>query len=237
MKQSQNEVLVQFVAKLTNALGSQVASVVLYGSAASEDFSQAYSDMNVLVVVKQADEAALKAMSPAVGWWVKQGQPAPVVFSREELARSADVFAIELLDMKERHRTLHGEDLIGTIEAPKELHRVQVERELRTALVKLRQGFLQARNEEEISRLMSGSISTFATLFRHALLVFGEKVPIEKRAAVEAVGRYLAADVTAMLRVLDMREKRAAKVNCSELFSAYLAAVTKVTHEVDRRLR
>lgn len=236
LKQSYNEDLVQFVAKLKSVAEDAIESVILYGSAAGEDFHGRFSDLNVLIVLRSADAEALKKIAPAVAWWRQQGMPSPVVLSAEELRHSADVFAIELIDMKARHRLLHGTDLLGSIDVPRDMHRVQVERELRTSLIKLRQRFFEVKGDEATSRLMTASVSTFGTLFRHALMVFGQTAPMAKRAAVEEIGRYLSLDVSGVLHVLDIREHHAPPDNCSELFAAYLAAVTRVTNEVDKRL-
>jgi hypothetical protein len=83
---------------------------------------------------------------------------------------------------------------------------------------------------------MTESISTFATLFRHALIIFGHPAPMEKRATMETIGSVLSLDLASLLTVLDVRERRAPAQDCSGLFSDYLAAVTRVTDEVDRRL-
>ena len=234
--QPQNEKLVQFAAKVKNAAAGNLRSLVLYGSSARDDFQPQFSDLNILLILDTADAAALKTLNPVVRWWREQGEPAPVVMTAAELRQAADVFAIELLDMKQSHRVLEGEDVLSTLDVPRGMHRVQVERELRTAIVKLRQGFLEGKDDASVSRLMTASVSTFATLFRHALMIFGEQPPREKRAAIESTGRFLSAEVSAMLQVLDMREKRAPTADCSELFAAYVEAALRVTDEVDRRL-
>ena len=236
MQQKQEESLVQLVAKLKAALPDQLDAVVLYGSAVDHEFAQGFSDVNVLVTLKSADAATLKAAAPVIDWWTKQGHPVPVVMNSNELSQSADVFAIEFIDMQQRHRVLHGTDPLTALYIPRDLHRVQVERELRTSTVKLRQAYLLARGDDAVSKLMGSSVSSFATLFRHALIVFGQEAPIEKRAAIEALGRYLNTEVTAVLQVLDIREKRAPAKDCGAMFADYLAAVTRVTDEVDRRL-
>jgi predicted nucleotidyltransferase len=227
---------VQLVAKLKNAAGAQIASVILYGSSADDDFHPQFSDLNVLIVLNDVGATTLKQLGPVLKWWSQQGEPAPVLLHKEELARCADVFAIELIDMKDRHRLLAGEDPLAAIDVPRNMHRAQVERELRTALVKLRRSYAYAKNEEAVSKLMTESISTFATLFRHALIIFGHPAPMEKRVTVETVGSVLSLDLTSLLRVLDVREKRAPSQDCSALFEDYLTAVTRVTDEVDRRL-
>ena len=236
IKQKEEEALVQLVAKLKNVLPDQLDAVVLYGSAVDHDFAHGFSDVNVLVTMKSADAAALKAAAPVIDWWVKQGHPVPVVMNTHELAQAADVFAIEFIDMQQRHRVLHGNDPLTTLYIPRDLHRVQVERELRTSMVKLRQAYLLAKGDDAVAKLMGSSVSSFATLFRHALIVFGQEAPIEKRAAIDAIGRYLSMDVNAVVQVLDIRERRAPAKDCRAMFGDYLAAVTRVTDEVDRRL-
>jgi predicted nucleotidyltransferase len=234
--QAQNEKLVQLVAKLKNAAATQIASVVLYGSSAHDDFQPEFSDLNVLLLLKDASAATLKQLAPVLKWWTQQGEPAPVLLQADELARCADVFAVELIDMKARHRLLEGDDLLAAIDVPRNMHRAQVERELRTALVKLRRGFVYAKNDDAVSKLMTESISTFATLFRHVLIIFGHAAPMEKRATIETIGAVLSMDLASLLRVLDIREKRAPLQECSGVFAEYLTAVTRVTDEVDRRL-
>jgi hypothetical protein len=238
--QPQNEKLVQLVAKLKGAAGAHIASVVLYGSAVSEatrdDFQPEFSDLNVLIVMRTSDAASLKPLQPVVRWWRQQGEPAPVILTVNELRQAADVFAIELLDMKERHRVLDGEDLLSVIDVPRAMHRTQVERELRTAILKLRQRYVESADEQAVSRLMTDSVSTFATLFRHALMIFGQTPAMDKRSAIEAVGSYLSVEVAAMLKVLEIREKRAPAASCNEMFADYLATAERVTYEVDRRL-
>ena len=79
----------------------------------------------------------------------KQGNPAPLIFTQDELVRSADVFAIELLDMKRHHRMLFGADFLEDLEVPMQLHRLQVERELRTDWLRLRQAILAAPQKKK----------------------------------------------------------------------------------------
>jgi len=68
--------------------------------------------------------------------------------SREELERSTDVFTIELIDMKQHHRVLWGDDVIQGLQIPMRLHRVQVEYELREKLILLRQHLLLAGDDK-----------------------------------------------------------------------------------------
>src|SRR5690242_14097474 len=159
------------VAKLKAAAGENLKSVVLYGSAASGEFQPQHSDLNILCVVGRLNAPELAKLSPTAVWWARKGHPAPLVFTIETLLNSADVFAIELLDIKASRRVLFGEDLFDTLDVPMTLHRLQVERELRVNLIRLRQHYLTAQpHRKAVLRLMTESVSTFAALFRHALI-------------------------------------------------------------------
>jgi Nucleotidyltransferase domain len=228
-----------FVDRLKTAAGANLESVVLFGSSVAGDFHAEFSNVNLFCVVRDNSFAALQAISPAVKWWDKQNQPPPLFMTRDEIERSADVFAIELMDVKQHHRILFGEDVFQRLSIPSNLHRVQVEYELREKLALLRQHLLLALgNDSRMWELLTRSVSSFATLFRHALIVMGRTAPIGKREAVEALARELGFDASGVLQVLDVREKKIDRkaYAVSDVFSRYLSALEHVTAAVDRML-
>ena len=229
----------KLVEKVKNAAGTNLKTVVLYGSAAAGDFQPKHSDLNVLCVVDRLDAGQLQKLSPAASWWERKGHPAPLLFTLEELRRSADVFPIELLDIRASRRVLYGEDVFAALEVPMTQHREQVERELRTNLIRLRQSFLPASPDKAaLLNLMSASVSTFVALFRHALMALGVEPPQAKRAVVDRLAELLGFDASGFHAILDAREGKPLQNAADVLatFEAYLAAVTRVTEEVDRRL-
>src|SRR5215467_4676828 len=127
MEQDLNDLVI----RLRQAQGDNLTCVVLYGSAVAGDFHSKHSDLNVLSLVDRLDASVLESINPASAWWTRKGHPAPLVFTLEELRRSADVFAIELLDIKRSRRVLFGDDLVADLNIPMDLHHLQVERELR----------------------------------------------------------------------------------------------------------
>src|SRR5271169_4086315 len=105
--------LQKLLRRLKEAAGENLAAVVLYGSAADHEFHEEHSDLNTLCLLGQVDGVALADLQPVALWWWRKGHPAPLVFTLEELRHSADVFAIELFDMKQHHRMLLGEDFLA----------------------------------------------------------------------------------------------------------------------------
>jgi predicted nucleotidyltransferase len=179
--------LAELVERLKAAAGSNLDSVVLYGSAAGDDFHESYSDVNLLCLLRDISGPALKQLAPVIDWWSKKlHHRLPLCMTAEELQTSADVFAIETLDLKHKHRILAGRDFLAEIEVPLDLHRVQLEHELRTLLLRLRQHYLMGPAEEELKKALAKSISTVVTLLRHTLLAVGHRVPAQKPARLSA---------------------------------------------------
>ncbi len=229
----------EFVARLQQAAGENLHSVVLYGSAVSGDYDPKYSDINLLCILNDTALPKLLALAPAAQWWTKQKHPAPLLITRAELERSADVFAIELMDMRQHYRVLFGPDVVGSLEIPMHLHRAQLEYELREKLILLRQRMLLAADDKQRTwDLLLRSLPSFATLFRHALIAQGQPVPATRREVVKALAGNLGWDASSFEQVLDVRERRAdsKQFRVEAVAAQYLAAVEQVTAAVDRML-
>jgi predicted nucleotidyltransferase len=229
----------ELVEKLKSAAAGNLKAVILYGSAATEEFHAKHSDLNVLCVVDQADAVHLHALHGPVDWWIRRGQRAPLVFTVEELQRSADIFAIEMLDMKSRHRILFGENLLAGIAVPLRYHSIQVERELRTNWLRLREAILAApRRPKFYLKLMIASFSSFTALFRHALIALGETPAQTKREAIDRIAQFAAADPAGFHAILGVREgkSRGRDLDIEKTLNQYFAFVEAVTEAFDRRL-
>ena len=101
-----------FTKELEGILGDSLLSVALYGSAAAGERSEKYSDYNLLVVCARLGFEELSSIRPLSARWAKLGNPPPLLFTWDRLKNSSDVFPIELLDIKEKHLMLHGEDVL-----------------------------------------------------------------------------------------------------------------------------
>jgi hypothetical protein len=228
-----------FVNRLRSAAGANLESVILFGSAVAGDFHPEFSNVNLFCVIRDSSFPALQALAPAVKWWDSQKQPPPLFMTRDEIERSTDVFTIELLDMQQHHRVVFGEDVVQGLSIPANLHRLQVEYELREKFALLRQHLLLATgNESRLWEVLLRSVSSFTTLFRHALIVLGQEAPVGKREAVHALSSHIGFDSSGILQVLDVRERKSERkqLDVADVFSRYLAALQQVTTAVDKML-
>ncbi|MFZ1935896.1 MAG: hypothetical protein WCB27_13890 [Thermoguttaceae bacterium] len=229
----------ELVEQVVQAMPGKLQAAVLYGSAAAGDFVGGTSNYNVLLVLERLGPAELAALSKPSCRWAKAGNRPPLLFTRAELASSADVFPIELLDMQQSRRILFGEDLLANVVVQPEHLWLQIERELKVHLLRLREGYLLAGGKPRlVADLLTSSIAGFLVLFRAALRLFQEDVPRHKTDAMQSLAQHIPFDPRPLLEIDALRHRRLKRrdVDPLSLFDAYLAAIERVVGAVDRHL-
>ena len=228
--------LAELVSRLKEAAGKNLESVVLYGSAASGTYRPGSSDLNVLCTLVNMNVCELQLIAPVVHWWThEEKEPPPLFFLTEELRRSTDVFAIESLDLKRAHRVLFGKDPVADLHIPMNLHRVQIERDLRLLLLRLRQhALLAGKNELEYLVTLKKTISSAITLLRHTLLAFGEEPPADPASLFARIGALTGADAETFQIVYEHHEGRDLGKDSFTAYDQYIHALERVITALDR---
>jgi hypothetical protein len=226
----------ELVSRLKEAAGKNLESVVLYGSAASGTYRPGTSDLNVLCTLVSIDVHELQLLAPVVLWWTREEkEPTPLFFLSEELQGSTDVFPIESLDVQRSHRVLFGSDPVANLEIPMNLHRVQVERDLRLLLLRLRQHVLHSGNNElEYTTILKKTASGAMILLRHTLLAFGEEPPAETSTLFGRIAAATGADASAFQAAYGYHEGEGLPEDCFTVYDRYIHALEKVVIAMDR---
>lgn len=224
------------VDKLKKALPSELKSVILYGSAAAGDHVEKRSDYNILVVAEKLGVNELKALSKPSMTWIKAGNPAPLLFTLDRLKKSADVFPIEIMDIKQTHRVLYGEDIVAEIDISQENLRLELEHELKGKLIQLRERYLTTGGKPKlVAELMINSLSTFLVLFRGSLRLYRDEIPAKKIDVLDALSEYISFDSDIFTKIDDLRtgKIKTGDIQPDELFERYLDTVEEVVDAVD----
>jgi len=227
--------LQELVSRIHYACGDDLVSVVLYGSAARDDYHEQYSDVNVMVVLRHMKPSVFPALTGVLTWWSQEEKlRPPTIMTLEELRESADVFAIEMLDIQAAHKTLYGDDVVSGITVPMNLHRVEVEHDLRTTLLRLRHHLLlTADGDDELKAVLGRSVTSVVTLFRHALIALGETPPHDKAKVLEHAAEVFGFNVQPLRSVLELRSDGHHVDNVREIYHAYMNAILMVAHGLD----
>lgn len=226
----------KLVEQLKAACSDKIESIILYGSAAAGDHIATSSDYNVLVVTSDLNLETLNAIAPAATRWKKAGNPTPLLFSKQALQDSTDVFPIELLDIHDCRKVLFGKDVVAGIEIHTENLRLEIEHELRGKLIQLRQHYIACGGKPKaVSELMTQSISTFLVLFRAALRLFEKHVPVQKMIALDTLGKHISFDADSFKTVQQLKtgNLKIKEIDINELFAQYLATIDQVINAVD----
>jgi predicted nucleotidyltransferase len=195
----------EFVAQVSSVLGERLRAATLFGSVARDEWIEGVSDVNVLILLDDIDAPVLARAAPAVNAAVGRGVQ-PLLMELEEWRRAADVFTIELADMRDASITLAGDDPVADVHVDTGMLRLQAERELRAKLLHLHAGMVVAAGDRKrLGDLFIHAVPSFVTYFRAALRLANRPVPQASREVVEQGCDVAGADPAAILRVLDAR--------------------------------
>lgn len=218
--------------------GDNLASVVLYGSAAAGDHIELRSDYNLLVALNRITPADLRLAQAPMREWQRLGHSLPVYFTVEELRDAADVFPIEFHQMERARIVLYGRDPFEFVKLTSANLRHQTEYELRVKLIQLRRLYIPASvSAEKLAALMSDSLASFAALFRPVLILHGVGSPVAKPDCVRETVRLLKLDGDPFERIFALRasneEISLTETEANDLFAAYIAQIERVIEVVD----
>jgi predicted nucleotidyltransferase len=228
-----------FIDDLRSTHGKNLASVILYGSAAKGDFVPARSDFNVLIALNKITPKDLRNAHASVREWHKLGHPVPVYFTVGELENAADVFPIEFHEMERARKVLYGRDVLADLKISDEYLRHQVEYELRSKLILLRRQYIPASESVEgLKNLMAESLSSFATLFGAVLMLSGVEPPMKKHEVLALLVQQLGLDGATFEKIFNLRVKNFAaeldEVGANRLFADYMEQIERVIDAVDQ---
>ena len=222
-------------AEVAAALGTRLVSFLLYGSAARGN-APAGAPSDTVLICDAADEPLLAALEPLVRRWVAGGQPPPLVLTEREWRTSADTFAVEYADIRASHRVLAGADPWAGIVVDRAHQRLQLERELRGKVLRLRQGYLAGRGDARtLDELVRDTTGGWLTMLRAVLRLAGRTVP-DAPADVVRAGAELAGFPPEPVAALVAAARGSAGPRLAPRdprVAAYLAAVARTAEYVD----
>lgn len=149
------EVVTEFLQSLTDVIGADLRSVLLFGSAA-EGRLRPTSDVNMLVVANSLNEARLNALRAPL----KAGRAAvglTVMFLESaEFSDASEAFAMKFADMKARHRMLYGENPFATMNIPRDAAIRRLRQVLLNLKLRLRERYvLEGDRGERLAQVLA----------------------------------------------------------------------------------
>jgi predicted nucleotidyltransferase len=188
-----------FVQDAQHLFAGELLAIFLYGSAAAGEHVPEHSDINVGVVLREVRPDLLRKASGRVREWHRAGFATPLFMDSDFLRGALDVFPIEFLDMRERHRMLFGPDLLAELQIPDGSLRRHCEQELRGKLLKLRQTYVEAgQNPKELGSVLMLAVASIVVLARTLLRLAQQDDSGGTEAVLARVHEHLQVPTTAL---------------------------------------
>jgi len=156
--------------KLAARLGDNLESMTVVGSSLTPDYRAGHSDINTVVLIHEQTMECLSAVASVTRPMSRKKISPPLLMTSSYIARSRDVFGVELLDFQLTHETVLGTDPFAALTFDKKNVRLQCERELKAMLVRLRQGYIAAAANKRLVRDILISTARGLAPFLRAML-------------------------------------------------------------------
>jgi predicted nucleotidyltransferase len=216
--------------------GNQLISVVLYGSAITDEYIPKKSDLNFLVVLSEEGIEQLHFVYELVAKWRKKRVGTPLFLTKAYINSSLDTFPVEFLNIKRNYKVVFGEDILEGLFIEKEFIRMQCERELKGKLLLLRERYVETRGKpKNLRTIVNNTLSDFIFIFKGLLYLLDKEVPSTKKETVTVVTKELDLDQKLFLSLLKLKEQTQ-KPSAKEmelLFQKYLKEIRTLAMLID----
>jgi len=219
------------VTDLQRVFADRLRSLVAYGP----EIEQAGGGpLTCLALVDSLTIGDLEACARMASGWERHGLATPLLLPEQEFRRSLDAFPLEYGEIIRAHARVFGDDPFAHLEIAREDLRRACEAQIKSHLVHLREGFIEAAGEPKaIASLVTASAPAFAALLRHIAHLCGAAATGRTEATREGARAAglpdgLVSDILALTQRSAIPTTDAAR-----LFPAYLAAVEQLTRFID----
>jgi hypothetical protein len=225
-----------FAEKLIEKLGENLKSITIVGSSLTGDFVPGKSNINSVLVLAKQDLDSLNILAEMAKSMGKKKLAAPLLMTPAYIERSRDVFGIEFLDFQLIHQTILGDDPFAGLSFTKKDVRLQCERELKAALVRLKQGYIAAAGQKRlISDILVSAASGLAPLLRAMLWLKDSDRPDRAQAVFTKAQAEFAVKTDCLINARNWRHKkvRLGDNEIQQSFEAVYAATDRLAIIVD----
>lgn len=182
-----------FVMQAKTTFGDNLRSIIMYGSILTENYNPLSSDINLLIILNQADPERIVVLGKYAAKTLQNNNITPTILSYNEFISSADIFPMEYFDIKELHKILYGDNVFTGLEISRANLRLQTEDRLRGCINSLRQVLLLSEsNPKYIANGVRHTHGLYNAIFRSILRLVGEeKIAYTYRENLKAVSEYI----------------------------------------------
>lgn len=189
---------------LQQLAGDKLLSISAFGGWLHEDPLFKRSPARSVVVLDEVDLKRLAQLATEGQRFGQRGLAAPLIMTPVYIDASRDVFPLELLEIQQVHITITGPDHFADLRFDGADLRLQCERELKSELIRLRQGLLSAAGDEaQLTPLGRDGAERAIRVLRGMLHLAGRDTPPLSTDIVAGAAEISGARLTALASVIE----------------------------------
>jgi predicted nucleotidyltransferase len=184
------QVLADFLQAAKESLGSDLLSVVLYGSGA-EGKLQATSDLNLVLVLSSFEQSKIDLLRGPLRLAQAAVELRPMFLLKEEIHAAANSFASKFADILRRRVILYGEDPFSNLATPRDIQLLELKQQLLNQILRLRASYVSSSlRPEQLNLVMARAIGPLRASAATLLELQG-RASASSNNALEIVGAQL----------------------------------------------
>jgi hypothetical protein len=230
------DIFVPLTQDYLQVFGKDLISLMLYGSAAGGSYVKGKSDINILVVLTPEGINRLEDGFALVKNWRKRNVAVPLVMTKAFIETSLDSYPVEFLNMKNNSVLIYGENVLESLVFKPEDLRLQIERELKSKVLLLREGYLESAGAaRQLRQLISKSLTAFVSIFNAMLYLKQAKAPRDKGVTIKEMNEVFQVDAAVFMLCFEIRQEtdKLSGKEVIDVFKKYLREVEKASHIID----
>lgn len=230
MPAEHRQTLSALAADLRRIFGADLHALVAYGIGRGAPDEPVHT----LALVERVTFQHLAACAPVTETWRRAGLAVPLILSREEFARTLDVFPLEYHAIIRDHAIVAGGDPFEGLSVSESDLRRACEGLAKSHLIHLREGFLEgSREPRAVARLIASSAPAFRALLVNIAQLDAAGAPASDEAIAAGAETTIGIPAAVVRDVLAFERQASAAADPTALLSRYLTAAEQVWRYVD----
>ncbi len=206
MSESLDAVLKVVATSLSEALGENLYSCCLYGSAVRGNFDDAASDINLLILLNQSDVHAHILLADVLG---KHKRIDPFILAKRGFERSFRMFGPKFASIQRHYRVLWGADPIGSLHVKPEEEKFLTEQAFRNLRLRLVYAFVTRHHHPNAyERFIVRNITPLFVQLSDILRLDGVVIPREFRSRLPLFEDRFKIDGSVLYDLLELKANR-----------------------------
>jgi hypothetical protein len=207
-----------------------LVALLVYGGLARKRFRPDKSDVNVLVVLRDAGTERLAEIAPTFREAWQQARVEPLLLTQNEMEEAADVFPTKFLHIQQYHLMLVGEDPFANLQINHKFLQMRVEQELRNLALRLRRRYLSICDEPGRMQVTLAEIVPPLSATLYSLLVLSKKSPSHdgsSQAILQAAAEAFQLDAQALESAASLRRDIESGIDVGSVYGKVMTSIEK----------